>query len=81
MSAIKTAKDNGIITYIDAVLNHKAGADDKELFLATMVDRNNREKKVGEAHDIEGWTKWVLRMTEADAPGSRSPAVVTHTPR
>jgi alpha-amylase len=39
------------------VLNHKAGADEKEEFLATMVDRNNRTKTVGDMHNIEGWTK------------------------
>lgn len=26
--AVKVAKENGVITYIDAVLNHKAGADE-----------------------------------------------------
>ncbi|WVQ75657.1 hypothetical protein IAR50_005286 [Cryptococcus sp. DSM 104548] len=58
LKAIKTASDKGIITYIDAVLNHKAGADDKEKFLATMVDQTNRNKEVGEMHNIEGWTKF-----------------------
>ncbi|ODN77445.1 hypothetical protein L202_04623 [Cryptococcus amylolentus CBS 6039] len=58
LKAIKTASDKGIITYIDAVMNHKAGADDKEEFLATMVDQNNRNKEVGEMHNIQGWTKF-----------------------
>lgn len=57
LAAIKKAKDAGIITYIDAVLNHKAGADETEEFLATMVDQNDRTKLVGEKHNIEGWTK------------------------
>jgi alpha-amylase len=29
---IKTARENGIVTYVDAVLNHKFGADEVELF-------------------------------------------------
>lgn len=29
---IKTARDNGIVTYVDAVLNHKFGADRSEKF-------------------------------------------------
>ncbi|EIW72207.1 alpha-amylase [Tremella mesenterica] len=58
LKAIKVAKDKGIITYIDAVMNHKAGADDKEEFLATMVDQNDRNKLIGETHNIEGWTKF-----------------------
>ncbi|KAK1922270.1 putative alpha-amylase [Papiliotrema laurentii] len=56
--AIKVAADRGIISYIDAVMNHKAGADDKETFKATMVDEHDRTKTVGEMHDIEGWTKF-----------------------
>jgi alpha-amylase len=30
--AIKKAKENGIVTYIDAVLNHRLGADGTETF-------------------------------------------------
>ncbi|KAL1405244.1 hypothetical protein Q8F55_008870 [Vanrija albida] len=60
IEAIKVAKEHDIITYIDAVLNHKAGADDKEEFLATMVDRNDRTKTVGDMHNIEGWTKFTF---------------------
>lgn len=57
LAAIKKAKDAGIITYIDAVLNHKAGADETEEFMATMVDENDRTKLVGDMHNIKGWTK------------------------
>ncbi|ORX40476.1 putative alpha-amylase [Kockovaella imperatae] len=60
LAAIKTAADKGIVTYIDAVMNHKAGADDKEEFLAIMVDQNNRKKEIGEMHNIEGWTKFTF---------------------
>lgn len=58
LAAIKKAKDAGIITYIDAVLNHKAGADETEEFMATMVDQNNRNQTVGDMHNIKGWTKF-----------------------
>ena len=37
-------------------LTCRAGADEKEEFLATMVDQNDRTKKVGDPHNIEGWT-------------------------
>lgn len=57
LNGIKTAKEHGIITYIDAVLNHKMGADEKETFLATMVDQNDRTKDVGEMHNITAWSK------------------------
>lgn len=53
-----------------------------------MVDENNRNKEVGEMHNIEGWTKWVSRWTgHVDTTnviwicqGSLSPAEATNTP-
>lgn len=45
-----------IKVYADIVLNHKAGADFTEEFLAVQVDENNRTKEISEAHNIEGWT-------------------------
>ncbi|KAK4687650.1 alpha-amylase, partial [Tremellales sp. Uapishka_1] len=60
VKAIKTASDKGIITYIDAVLNHKAGADETETFMATAVDEHDRTKFIGEMHDIEGWVKFTF---------------------
>jgi alpha-amylase len=42
------------------VLNHKAGADETEEFMATMVDQNNRNKTVGDMHNIQGWTKFTF---------------------
>ncbi|CDZ98132.1 alpha-amylase [Phaffia rhodozyma] len=56
VSAIETAKGNGVLTYIDAVLNHKAGADKTETFQATEVDSNDRNKEITDAYDIDGWT-------------------------
>jgi alpha-amylase len=37
----------------------RAGADDTDEFLATMVDENDRTKTAGEMHNIKGWTKCV----------------------
>jgi alpha-amylase len=41
----------------------RAGADDTDEFLATMVDENDRTKTVGEMHNIKGWTKYVTHPT------------------
>lgn len=41
--------------YFDAVLNHKAGADEKEKCRIQEVDSNDRTKDVGEAREIEAW--------------------------
>lgn len=42
--------------YADVVLNHKAGADRAEKFQAVMVDENDRNREVGDVHEIAGWT-------------------------
>ncbi|MBK1637331.1 alpha-amylase, partial [Rhodovulum adriaticum] len=42
------------------VLNHKAGADESEVFKAVKVDPNNRTREIEEARDIEGWTKFTF---------------------
>ncbi|TFK94098.1 glycoside hydrolase family 13 protein [Polyporus arcularius HHB13444] len=54
--AIAAANAHGIDVLIDAVLNHKLGADRPEKFMATPVDPNNRLKDIGPPKEIEGWT-------------------------
>ncbi|CAG7850656.1 Alpha-amylase {ECO:0000269/PubMed:11997021, ECO:0000269/PubMed:12915728, ECO:0000269/PubMed:14632998}; AltName: Full=1,4-alpha-D-glucan glucanohydrolase; AltName: Full=BLA; Flags: Precursor [Serendipita indica DSM 11827] len=56
VAMINEARRNGIVVYIDAVLNHKFGADDVEKFRASAVDSNDRTQDVGEQHNIKGWT-------------------------
>lgn len=51
----KKAKDIDIGLYFDAVLNHKAGADNKEKCRVIDVDQGDRNKEVGEPHEIEAW--------------------------
>lgn len=57
---IDTAHEKGIRIYADVVLNHKAGADESEIFKAVQVNQDNREEEIGEAHDIEAWTKFTF---------------------
>ncbi|GAA5981495.1 hypothetical protein JCM11641_004782, partial [Rhodosporidiobolus odoratus] len=56
IEAIKALKENGVAVYIDAVLNHKAGADYTEKFHATEVADEDRNKEVSDMYEIEGWT-------------------------
>ncbi len=58
-ASMKKLRENDIAIYVDAVLGHKCGADDKELFAAHPVDENDRLKEQP-AHDIEGWTKFTF---------------------
>ncbi|KAF5356527.1 hypothetical protein D9758_008261 [Tetrapyrgos nigripes] len=58
--AIKVAKEHGIVTYVDAVLNHRFGADNAETFAAIEVDSDDRTKEISEVYDIKGWTGFVF---------------------
>lgn len=58
IDAINEAHSQGIKIFADVVLNHKAGADETERFLAIEVDENDRLKELSEPHEIEGWTKF-----------------------
>ena len=53
---IDTLHEQDIQVFADVVLNHKAGADFKELFQAIQVDEENRSKEISDVHNIEGWT-------------------------
>lgn len=60
LNLINKAHELGIQIYADFVLNHKAGADETEVFKAVKVNENNRLEEIEEAKDIEGWTKFTF---------------------
>lgn len=49
------ADELGVAVYWDAVLNHKAGADNKETCKVIEVDSDDRTKEISEPFDIDGW--------------------------
>ncbi|KAK8157806.1 glycoside hydrolase superfamily [Phyllosticta citrichinensis] len=49
------ANELGVGVYWDAVLNHKAAADNKEKCRAIEVDPNDRNREVSDAYEIEAW--------------------------
>lgn len=53
---IQTITEHGLLPVADVVINHKAGADFSERFLATPVNPDNREEPIGEEREIEAWT-------------------------
>lgn len=55
-AAIDELHKYGISVYLDAVMNHKAGADFTEKFFVKEVDPNHRDKPVSDPYEIEGWT-------------------------
>lgn len=60
ISMIETLHENNIAVYGDIVLNHKAGADEEETFKAIQVEEVDRNKEIGEPHDIKAWTRFTF---------------------
>ena len=60
LAAIEALHAEGIAVYADVVLNHKAGADETERFLAYEVNPDKRQEKESTSYEIEGWTKFTL---------------------
>ncbi|EPQ54105.1 glycoside hydrolase family 13 protein [Gloeophyllum trabeum ATCC 11539] len=56
LSAIASAREHKIDVLVDAVLNHKMGADRSERFVAVPVAPDNRLKDIGPPREIEAWT-------------------------
>lgn len=56
LEAIEALHNEGIRVYADVVLNHKAGADEPEKFMAVKVDPEDRNKVISDPYEIEGWT-------------------------
>ncbi|KAJ7756441.1 glycoside hydrolase family 13 protein [Mycena maculata] len=56
LRACQVARQHGIDILIDAVLNHKLGADRFESFPAIPVNAENRLKDEGPVREIDGWT-------------------------
>nr|AOC97452.1 alpha-amylase [Flammulina velutipes] len=60
LALTKIAKEKGIVSYIDAVLNHRFGADRTEKFGVKEVDNNDRNKEVSGLQDIKASPQQVL---------------------
>lgn len=60
LDAISVCKEQGIAVYVDLVMNHKAGADETEVFQVIEVNPENRTEDISAPFDIEGWTKFTF---------------------
>ncbi|MCM3747749.1 alpha-amylase [Paenibacillus pasadenensis] len=56
--AIAACREHEIAVYADLVMNHKAGADEKEKFKVIEVEGDNRQEEISDPHTIEGWTRF-----------------------
>src|SRR5690625_94658 len=55
-NAINACRETGLLVYLDLVMNHKAGGDEKETFKVVEVKEDDREEEIREPFDIEGYT-------------------------
>lgn len=60
LKAVKTAHENNISVYADAVLNHKAGADETEKTMVRKVNLDNRNEFISDPFEIEAYTKFTF---------------------
>lgn len=58
IEAIAAIRCAGVQVYADIVINHLAGADEKELVRAIKVNPENRTEIISEPYDIEAYTKF-----------------------
>ncbi|EXJ93315.1 hypothetical protein A1O1_01707 [Capronia coronata CBS 617.96] len=54
------ARQYGVKVLWDTVLNHKAGADEKEPSWGVKVDPNDRTKELSQPYELETWTKFTF---------------------
>ena len=59
-AAVAALHEHGVGVYLDTVLNHKAGADEKETFWVKRVDENDRYNELSAAYEMEGWTAFLF---------------------
>ena len=53
LELVNTAKEHDVVVYVDAVLNHKFGADETERFKVWKVYPDDRAKHMTDLFDIE----------------------------
>ncbi|MCJ1392324.1 hypothetical protein MMC18_005191 [Xylographa bjoerkii] len=58
MQLIEKANEVGVGIYWDAVLNHKAAADETQKCLAVEVDPNDRTREISQPYEIEAWVRF-----------------------
>lgn len=60
LTAITAAQKAGMAVYVDAVINHKGGADEKERFNVWRVDPEKRTDIQSDPFEIEAFTKFTF---------------------
>ncbi len=61
IEAVDALHDAGLHVYVDVVLNHMGGADEKEKVLVRKVNPDNRNEFISDPFEIEAFTKFAFR--------------------
>jgi alpha-amylase len=64
ISGVKAAHVAGLQVYVDIVVNHMAGADEKEPVQAIKVNPEDRNEFISEPYTIEAYTKFTFPVRE-----------------
>src|SRR6185312_11012772 len=60
ITAVAALQQAGIKVYVDVVLNHMGGADEKEKVMVRRVNPDNRNEFISDAFEIEAYTKFTF---------------------
>lgn len=60
LTAITAAQKAGMVVYVDIVVNHKGGADEKERVKVWRVNPENRTEVQGEEFEIDAFTRFTF---------------------
>ncbi|MDP4131453.1 MAG: alpha-amylase [Bacteroidota bacterium] len=60
MAAVDAIHGAGIKLYVDAVMNHMGGADEKEKVIVRRVNPDNRDEFISDPFEIEAYTKFIF---------------------
>ncbi len=60
INAVETLRSHNVGVLLDVVLNHKMGADEKELVKVNRVSEQNREEIEDEIIEAEAWTRFTF---------------------
>ncbi len=58
IEAVQNARNKGLQVYVDVVLNHLGGGDEKETVTVVKVDPEDRTKIISAPYEIEAFTKF-----------------------
>lgn len=58
LAAVRAAQGEGLQVYADVVFNHKDGGDEKELVWVQAVDREDRNRPLGDWFPMHAWTQF-----------------------